>query len=80
MDKADHEYSLSVTGIAGLNLQMDAFDIMVKSGEVVELPVRVNIDPESLQERSTEISFHLNALEGDDLSVTEKARFLGPRR
>jgi len=80
MDKNDHEYSLSVTGISGLNLQMDAFDIMVKSGEVVELPVRVNIDPESLEERSTEISFHLDALDGDDLSVTEEARFLGPRR
>ena len=80
MDKSEHEYSLSVTGISGLNLKMDAFDIVVKSGEVIELPVRVSIDPESLQERSTEISFHLDALDGDDLSVTEEARFLGPRR
>jgi len=80
MDKVEHEYSLSVTGIPGLNMKMDAIDIVVKSGEVVELPVRVNVDPENLQERSTEISFHLDALDGDDLSVTEKARFLGPRR
>ncbi len=80
MDQADHEYSLSVTGIEGLNMKMDAFEIVVKSGEVIELPVRVNIDPELLQARSTEISFHLNAIDGDDLSVTEEARFLGPRR
>ena len=80
MDKVDHEYSLSVTGIPGLNMKMDAIDIVVKSGEVVELPVRVNVDPGNLEERSTEISFHLDALDGDDLSVTEKARFLGPRK
>jgi len=80
MDKEEHEYSLSVTGISGLNLKMDAFDIVVKSGEVIELPVRVSIDPEDLEERSTEISFHLDAIDGDDLSVTEEARFLGPRR
>ena len=80
MDKVEHEYSLSVTGIPGLNMKMDSIDIVVKSGEVVELPVRVNIDPENLQERSSEISFHVDALNGDDLSVTEKARFLGPRR
>jgi cytochrome c oxidase accessory protein FixG len=80
MDKVEHEYSLSVTGIEGLNMKMDAIDIVVGSGEVIELPVRVNIDPEHLQERSSEISFHLDALDGEDLSVTEKARFLGPRR
>ena len=37
-------------------------------GSIAEFLPRVNIDPENLQERSTEISFHLNALEGDDLS------------
>ncbi len=80
MDQADHEYSLSVTGIQGLNMEMDVIDIVVSSGEVIEVPVRVNIDPENLEERSTEISFHLDAIDGDDLSVTEEARFLGPRR
>jgi len=79
MDQTAHEYSLSVSGIEGLNLEMDAKDISAESGEVVEVPVRVNIDPESLQDRSTEISFHLETV-GADLSVTEEARFLGPRR
>lgn len=58
------------------NLQMDAIEITAESGEVVEVPLRVNIDPENLQDRSTEISFHLEAV-GADLSVTEYARFLG---
>ncbi len=80
MDQANHEYSLSVSGLEGLNLKMDAVDIVVESGDVVELPVRVNIDPEMLQQRSSEISFHLDAIDAEELSVTEEARFLGPRR
>jgi cytochrome c oxidase accessory protein FixG len=80
MDKVPHEYSLSVTGVDGLNMQMDTVEIFANSGEVIELPVRVNIDPARLQERSTEINFHLNAVEDGSLSVTEEARFLGPRK
>jgi len=80
MDQVPHEYSLSVTGVDGLNMQMDTVEIFADSGEVIELPVRVNIHPERLQERSTEISFHLNAIEDGSLAVTEEARFLGPRK
>ena len=80
MDKVEHEYSLSVTGIDGLNLNMDVIDIVAQSGEVIEVPVRISVDPENLEERSSEISFHLNAIDAADLSVTEEARFLGPTR
>ena len=80
MDKVDHQYSLSVTGIPGLNLKMDVIEIVAGSGEVVEVPVRVSIDPAYLEQRSTEISFHLNAVEDGSLAVTEEARFLGPRK
>jgi cytochrome c oxidase accessory protein FixG len=80
MDQVRHEYSLSVTGVDGLNMQMDTVEIVADSGEVIELPVRVNIHPDRLQERSTEISFHLNAVEDGSLAVTEEARFLGPRK
>ena len=80
MDQVRHEYSLSVSGIDGLNMQMDTVEIVADSGEVIELPVRVNIHPDRLQERSTEINFHLNAVEDGSLAVTEEARFLGPRK
>jgi cytochrome c oxidase accessory protein FixG len=80
MDQVRHEYSLSVSGVDGLNMQMDTVEIVADSGEVIELPVRVNIHPDRLQERSTEINFHLNAVEDGSLAVTEEARFLGPRK
>ena len=53
-------------------------DIYVKTGEVVELPVRVQVDAYNLKDRSTEIGFTLQADGFDELVVTEDARFLGP--
>ena len=78
MDSRTHEYSLSVTGIDGLEMKMDTFGIEVGSGEVVEVPVRADVDPEKLHSRSSKISFNLIATDANNLYVSEEARFLGP--
>ncbi len=78
MDKQDHTYTLAAEGIPELILKKDAEDIFVKSGDVVELPVRVQVDAYNLKQRSNEISFILNAIGHDELSIVEEARFLGP--
>lgn len=79
MDKQDHTYNLAVEGIAELKLKIDASEIVVKSGEVVELPVRVQADAYNLKKRSSKIVFTLNSIGYDKLSVVEDARFLGPK-
>ena len=79
MDKVDHTYTLSVSGLDDLILKKDSAEIMVKTGEVVELPVRVQVDAYNLKQRSNKISFTLNAIAYDELSVVEEARFLGPK-
>ena len=58
---------------------MDSSDLNVQSGEVLELPVRVEVDAYHLKKRSNEISFHLKASDNDELMVVEEARFLGPK-
>jgi cytochrome c oxidase accessory protein FixG len=78
MDKRDHRYILTVEGIPDMVLKKDVEDIYVKTGEVFELPVRVQVDAYNLKDRSTEIGFTLQADGFDDLVVTEDARFLGP--
>lgn len=78
MDRQDHRYILTVEGIPDMVLKKDVEDIYVKTGEVVELPVRVQVDAYNLKDRSTEIGFTLQADGFDDLVVTEDARFLGP--
>jgi cytochrome c oxidase accessory protein FixG len=79
MDAVAHDYELSVSGIEGLEMYMDMRSITVPSGDVLELPVRLRADEAVLQERSTEVIFELVATDNPDLSVTEHARFLGPR-
>ena len=78
MDKQDHVYTLSAAGIPDLILKKDVTEIVVKSGEVVELPVRIQVDAYNLEQRSNEITFTLNAVGFEDLTVVEEARFLGP--
>jgi cytochrome c oxidase accessory protein FixG len=79
MDKQDHSYTLTAEGIPELILKKDAAEIVVKSGEVVELPVRVQVDAYNLKQRSNKIKFTLNAIGHDELVVVEDARFLGPK-
>ena len=79
MDGQDHSYTLTAEGIPGLILKKDSAEIVVKSGEVIELPVRLQVDANNLKQRSNEITFTLNAIGYDELSVVEEARFLGPK-
>jgi len=62
-----------------LILKKDTAEIVVKSGDVVELPVRVQVDAYNLKDRSNEINFTLKAIGYDELMVVEEARFLGPK-
>jgi cytochrome c oxidase accessory protein FixG len=79
MDQQDHTYVLSVNGIDDLTIKMDSSDLHVRGGEVIELPVRVQVDAYNLKKRSNEISFHLKASDNDELTIVEEARFLGPK-
>jgi cytochrome c oxidase accessory protein FixG len=79
MDNHDHSYTLTAEGIPELILKKDTAEIIVKSGEVVELPVRIQVDAYNLKKRSNEITFTLKAIGYDELSVVEEARFLGPK-
>ncbi len=78
MDKTTHEYSLAVSGVKGMVLQRDMKNIFVQSGEVVEVPVRVQVDPYDLEKRSSELSFEIYAMDDETLKVSEDARFIGP--
>jgi len=78
MDDAAHRFSLRVSGIPEMEIHMDLPEIYVQSGEVLELPVRLEVEEDELDTRSTEVMFTLVADDNADLSVTESARFLGP--
>jgi len=80
MDEQPHTYRLSVVGLEGAILSIRDDAIYVPAGEVLNLPVGVSVDPETLKAASTEVEFVLEAIDAPDLRVTETGRFVGPRR
>jgi len=80
MDDYDHVFNLSAEGIDGLKMKIEQDKIIVKGGEVLDLPVRLRADEADLKKRSSRVFFNLKAVDNEDLDVTEEARFLGPRK
>ena len=78
MDKQEHQYKLSVSGISDLRLPEDLQMISVAAGAVLELPVRLAVEAGKLQVQSTEIEFHLKSLGPRQIQISEVARFVGP--
>jgi len=76
-DIVTREYRLSIEGLDEMKLNMQRDKIIVESGDVLEVPVSIEIDPDKLEKRTSEVFFRLEAIDSD-LSVIEEARFLGP--
>ncbi|HBC57174.1 MAG TPA: cytochrome c oxidase accessory protein CcoG, partial [Gammaproteobacteria bacterium] len=77
MDKAQHEYLLTIEGSDGIRVaQTD--NIIVKAGEILEYPVRVSIPKKAISSRNQALHFRLQALDRPRLRVTEVGRFLAP--
>ena len=78
MDDREHAYTISVSGIEGMELDMDLNPVPVAGREVLSIPARVRADPYSLQRSSTTIVFSLESTDDASYRVDEEARFLGP--
>jgi cytochrome c oxidase accessory protein FixG len=77
-DDKQNRYRLEVTGLEGMQLVKDGQDVVVPSGEVLNLPVSVRIDPVVLTRPANEIYFVISDVDNPAITYTEKARFLGP--
>ena len=78
MDEQTHRYSLTVSGLDGLELVNATPVIEVSGGEVLTLPVSVRVDPIALKRTANEIEFTISAQDNAELTSIETARFLGP--
>ena len=77
-DEKTHRYKISVTGIDGMKMLIKSATIQVSSGEVLDVPLRVQVDPYELKKRSTEFMLSVTSIDNTDIKLTEAARFLGP--
>lgn len=77
MDTQAHEYTLSVDGLPDIELISETEIFRVASGEVLNIPVRVQVDPVVLKKPTNEISFTVNATDDADIHQEQTARFIG---
>ncbi len=77
MDDRPHVYRLEVKGLEGVQIDLD-HEIRVAPGEVLDLPVRLRIDPVNLERAGNEIEFVLTAEDDPSIRITQKSRFIGP--
>jgi hypothetical protein len=59
-------------------VHLDSKTIQVGSGELVDVPARLQASPDNLKARSTPVSFTVTAEDNPKYKVEEPARFLGP--
>ncbi len=78
MSNEKQRYQLQASGIEGLQLINKAGDFEVGPGEVYTLNVQLRLDPVVLKRPSSEVTFTLDSLTGEKISINESARFIGP--
>ncbi len=82
MDRVDHLYTLSIDGLPDARLLPDQA-IAITAGEISELMVRVQMDPDRLQDFNTRFDFILEAeqapVKGRALRARSESRYIGPR-
>ncbi len=79
MTNRPQKFKLDVEGLKDAKLIARSDLIEAPPGEVVSVPVRVQVDPENLPQPGNDIRFHLESLTQPGLETTEEGRFLGPR-
>ena len=77
MDDKPHRYRLEVKGLDGVQIDVGR-EIRVAPGEVLDLPVRLRIDPVRLKRAGNEIEFVLTAIDDPAIRIVQKSRFIGP--
>ena len=76
-EQVDHDYSISVSGIDGMEYK-GADVVTIKSGELLDLPVRITVAPRYLSKANNTILFKVEALDNQSISIEEENRFIGP--
>ncbi len=78
MDNVTHQYKLSVTGVDNMKVMIKRPNIIVNSGEVLDLPLSIQIDPADLEHAVVSLVFSLESASNPDIHVEEIGRFIGP--
>lgn len=77
MDKIDHEFAISVSGLPGYRI-VPATPVAVRAGEIEDVSVNLLVSPDELETVNTTISFHVESTDAV-IKADSKSTFIGPR-
>ena len=77
MTEVPQTFRLSVSGLDSLNLSSQQ-EVTVASGEHLSLPAVVEASPEAITDTTTTITFQMQSLTDDTLTIETESRFVGP--
>ncbi|MFC6673591.1 cytochrome c oxidase accessory protein CcoG [Marinobacterium aestuariivivens] len=72
-----HRYSISVRGLDGVEL-VTTSELDIPAGQLIDLPLRLQIDPKLMPRPNVEIHFRVETIDGSDIGLEAESRFIGP--
>lgn len=78
MDTQGHRYSIRVEGEYPFNY-LGATEVSVAEGEVLSMPVRVELDPGVMKNPNADVTFIVESVDNPAIHAIEENRFIGPR-
>lgn len=78
MDTRGHRYSIAVTGDYPFNY-LGKEVVSIKEGEILSMPVRIELDPGLMEVPNTDVIFVVKATDDEDIQAQQESRFIGPR-
>lgn len=76
-EQVDHQFSIKASGLDGMVYKGKEI-VTIKSGELLELPIRISIKTKYLSSANNTILFEVEALDNPSISIKEENRFIGP--
>jgi polyferredoxin len=76
-DGREHEFTISATGLPGLEIDYAGPKVWVGAGQVQGVPVRIRV-PRAELKGGADIEVSIEAVDRPDLRATGKARFIAP--
>lgn len=76
-EQVDHQFSIKASGLDGMVYKGKEI-VTIKSGELLELPIRISIETKYLSSANNTILFEVEAVDNPSISIKEENRFIGP--
>ena len=76
-DQDPHTFTISFSGLDKATLKGKTTNTL-KAGDILELPLRLEIAPEDITVLNSKIIYHIESQDNPEINVSVESRFIGP--